>query len=96
MAVSKAKARRAAVFFLTLLGGAFIALFAYNLYLKIGPRQLDVPNVPFGLAGGTRLHDVAARTGDGGVFILGMDIALHCSPFRKQMCIIPFFGFWRK
>ena len=55
MAISKAKARRAAVFFLTLLGGAFIALFAYNLYLKIGPRHLEVPNVPFGLPGGTQL-----------------------------------------
>ena len=55
MAISKAKARRAAVFFLTLLGGAFIALFAYNLYLKIGPRHQEVPNVPFGLPGGMQL-----------------------------------------
>ena len=55
MSISKAKARRAAVFFLTLLGGAFIALFVYNVYLKIGPRHVDLSQVPFGLPGGTRL-----------------------------------------
>ena len=55
MFVSKAKARRAAVFFLTLLGGAFLALLAHTIYLKVGPRCVEVVTVPFGLPGGTRL-----------------------------------------
>lgn len=55
MAVSKVKARRAAVFFLTLLGGAFIALAAYSVYLKIGPRSVVVSSIPFGLPAGTSI-----------------------------------------
>ena len=55
MWISKNKARRAAVYFLMLLGGAFLALFAYSLYGKFGPRKIETQKVPFGLPGGTEI-----------------------------------------
>lgn len=55
MEVSKERARRAAIFFLTLLGGAFIAWLAFFAYQKIGPKTLDVAAVPFGMPEGTKV-----------------------------------------
>ncbi len=49
------KAQRAAVYFLALLGVAFLALLAYSIYGKFGPRKIEVPSVPFGLPFGTEI-----------------------------------------
>ncbi len=49
------KAQRAAVYFLALLGVAFLMLLAYTVYGKFGPRKIEVPSVPFGLPLGTEI-----------------------------------------
>ena len=49
------KAQRAAVYFLVLLCGAFLALFAYFIYGKFGPRRIEIQSVPFGIAPGTEI-----------------------------------------
>lgn len=49
------KAQRAAVYFLALLGVAFLVLLAYSLYGKFGPRKIEAPSVPFGLPFGTEI-----------------------------------------
>ncbi len=49
------KAQRAAVYFLVLLCGAFLALFAYFVYGKFGPRKIETPSVPFGISPGTEI-----------------------------------------
>ncbi len=49
------KAQRAAVYFLVLLCGAFLALFAYFIYGKFGPRKIEILSVPFGIAPGTEI-----------------------------------------
>lgn len=55
MEISKERARRAAIFFLTLIGGAAIALLGFFAYQKIGPRTIDVAAVPFGLPEGAKV-----------------------------------------
>lgn len=55
MDISKAKARRAAVFFLIVLGVFFVLFAAYSVYLKVGPQNVVVARVPFGLPGGWKL-----------------------------------------
>ncbi len=55
MRISGNKAQRAAVYFLMLLCGAFLALFAYFIYGKFGPRKIETQSVPFGISPGTEI-----------------------------------------
>lgn len=55
MRISGNKAQRAAVYFLALLGCAFLVLLAYLVYGKFGPRKIEVSSVPFGLPLGTEI-----------------------------------------
>ena len=55
MRISGNKARRAAIYFLMLLGGVFLALIAYTVYAKIGPRKMEVADIPFGIPAGTEI-----------------------------------------
>ncbi len=55
MRISGNKAQRAAVYFLVLLCGAFLVLFAYFIYGKFGPRKIETQSVPFGISPGTEI-----------------------------------------